>query len=63
LQDIGDLSPAIVKEITHFFETYKLTENRQVKITEVLERKRSLKLIQESIKLYRENYSEEGVKY
>jgi inorganic pyrophosphatase len=56
VQDINDLSPAIVKELVHFFETYKLTENRQVKITEVLDRKRSLKLIQESVSLYKKKY-------
>ncbi len=56
LQDINDLSPAIVKELVHFFETYKLTENRAVKVSEVLDRKKALKVITESMKLYKERF-------
>jgi inorganic pyrophosphatase len=32
IQDLGDLNPHFIKEMTHFFETYKKIQNKEVKI-------------------------------
>lgn len=34
VKDIGDLNPHFKKEMTHFFETYKKVQNKEVKVGE-----------------------------
>lgn len=58
MKDITSLStfPAhFIKEVRHFFETYKLIQNKKVEIGEILDTDDAKRIINESIELYKNN--------
>src|SRR3989338_4880551 len=57
LKDISDVSEHTKKEIKHFFETYKLLQNKIVEVTAFEDRKKALAIVKESQALYRKKFS------
>jgi inorganic pyrophosphatase len=56
IKDLKDLNAHIVKEFTHFFETYKHIQGKVVKIKKVEGASKAKKVIEEAIKLYKKEY-------
>ena len=56
VQDLEDINPHIIKEITHFFETYKHLQNKVVTINKVEGVERAREVIMESIELYKKEF-------
>jgi inorganic pyrophosphatase len=56
IKDLKDLNAHIVKEFTHFFETYKHIQGKVVKIKKVEGAVKAKKVIEEAIKLYKKEY-------
>lgn len=55
-QDMGDLPAHIFDEMTHFFNVYKALENKEANAGEVHSRKTAVKVIQEALDNYVENF-------
>lgn len=53
IKDLSDVNPHTIKEITHFFETYKKIQNKEVKIEGVRDAAAAKKAIEEGIELYK----------
>lgn len=53
INDIEDINPHTLDEINHFFETYKMLENKKVQIPSTHNKKETLEVINESIKLFK----------
>lgn len=51
-QELGELPEHISREISHFFEVYKMLENKETSVNEVLGREEAEKIIEECIKAY-----------
>ncbi|MCU0437508.1 MAG: inorganic diphosphatase [Raineya sp.] len=56
INDISELPPHTTVEIRRFFEDYKKLENKQVVVEEFLGKEDALKIVQESIELYKETF-------
>ncbi|MEC8313931.1 MAG: inorganic pyrophosphatase [Verrucomicrobiota bacterium] len=58
VEDIEDMSEALVDRFKHYFETYKLSpgHERDVRITEIYGKKHARKVIKASMEDYNENY-------
>lgn len=56
INDISELPPHTTVEIRRFFEDYKKLENKQVVVEEFLSKQDALKIVQESIDLYKETF-------
>lgn len=58
-QDLADLNKHMVREFTHFWETYKQLQGKPavVTINSVLEKKDAVSAIEKSIQLYREKFN------
>lgn len=54
IQELNDLPPHRMKEIQRFFEDYKLLENKVVKIEKFFDRQEAYRVIEESLKLYKD---------
>lgn len=54
--DISELPPHLLNEISHFFSVYKTLENKNVTVKGMFGRKRALEVIDEAIKLFRDTY-------
>lgn len=55
MEDVQQVSPHKIKEIKHFFETYKkLEKNVETTIKKILGRKEALQVVNESIELYKQ---------
>lgn len=54
--DINDINPHTLKEIRHFFETYKAIENKKVEVKGFQNKKKALAAIQKGLQLYRKKY-------
>lgn len=53
VKDLADVNPHTIKEIVHFFETYKHLQNKVVKINGVNDAKRAKEVVNEAIELYK----------
>lgn len=53
IKDLKDLNPHTLDEINHFFETYKILENKKVEIPSIHDKLETLEIINESIKLFK----------
>lgn len=53
INDISDLNSHIIDEINHFFETYKMLENKKVHIPSIHNKQEAIEVIKESIELYK----------
>ncbi|HEY0655728.1 MAG TPA: inorganic diphosphatase [Chryseosolibacter sp.] len=56
INDVSDLPEYLRAEVTHFFENYKTLENKKVVIDQFLSKDRAYKIIEESIRYYKENF-------
>lgn len=56
-KDVEDLPEHTFDEIRHFFEVYKFLENKHTIVEQVLGRKSAVEVINKSIELYNETYS------
>jgi inorganic pyrophosphatase len=56
VKDLKDLNTHLVKEFTHFFETYKHIQGKVVKIRKVEGVAKARKVIEEAIKLYKKEF-------
>lgn len=55
VNDLGDLNPHFLKEMTHFFETYKKIQNKEVIIGEWQGKEAAMAAFEKSVALYKEN--------
>lgn len=53
IKDMGDLNPHFQKEMTHFFETYKKVQNKEVSIGQWLGAKEAKEAFQKSCEMYK----------
>jgi inorganic pyrophosphatase len=61
VQELGDINPHTLKEIEHFYSTYKKLQNKVVEVTGFKSKKEAESVFEESLKLYSEKYSQ-GIK-
>ncbi len=57
VKDLADVNKHTIKEIQHFFETYKSIEGKEVKVSGVDGRERALEIIKKGLEMYREKFS------
>lgn len=57
VKDLADVNPHEIKEIVHFFETYKQLQNKEVKIDGVRDAQAAKKAIEEGIALYKKEFN------
>jgi inorganic pyrophosphatase len=57
--NIEELPKHFFDELRHFFEEYKKLENKTVKVDEIGDKTVALKIIQDAIALYKENFKKE----
>jgi len=55
--DISELPKHIFNEMTHFFSVYKSLENKDTVVDEVKGREEAVRVIEETIKSYKEKFS------
>lgn len=53
IKDIEDINPHTIDEINHFFETYKILEKKKVEIPSIHNKKETIEIIDEAIKLFK----------
>lgn len=56
VKDLGDVNKHTIKEIQHFFETYKAIEDKEVKVSGVDGREKALEVVNEGLKMYNEKF-------
>ncbi len=56
IKDIADIGEHRVKEMQHFFETYKLLQKKEVKITGIEGAKAAKETIKKSVKFYNDKF-------
>lgn len=56
LQDLKDINPHTLKEIEHFYSTYKKLQNKEVQVTGFKGKDEAEKAFEEGVKLYSEKY-------
>lgn len=56
VQDLGDINPHTLKEIEHFYSTYKKLQNKEVKVNGFDDKTMAQAAFTEGLKLYREKY-------
>lgn len=56
VKDLGDVNPYTLKEIKHFFETYKTIDEKIVEISGFEDKKSAFAAIEKSIDLYEEKF-------
>lgn len=55
IQDLDDLNPHTLREIEHFYSTYKKLQNKEVIVKDYLDKKAAVKAFKESIELYKKS--------
>jgi inorganic pyrophosphatase len=56
INDISELPPHIILEVQRFFEDYKKLENKEVKVEGFLGKEDALKIVKDSIQLYKDTF-------
>jgi inorganic pyrophosphatase len=57
-EDVNDLPDYLIAELKHFFENYKTLENKKVIVDDFLSKEKAQSIIQTSIDLYKNRYSQ-----
>lgn len=57
VKDLSDINKHTIKEMEHFYSTYKKVQNKEVKVTGFKGRKEAEKAFSRGIKLYKEKFS------
>ena len=60
VNDLSDLNKHQLKEIKHFFETYKQIEKKEVKIKGFEGRKSATETVEKSVKLYKKKFNKKS---
>ena len=53
-KDLGEIPDHMSREISHFFEVYKMLENKETSVNEIMGREEAERIIEESILSYKE---------
>lgn len=53
VQDLSDVNPHFIKEVTHFYENYKKLQNKEVTIPTIRDAQAAKEVIEEGIALYK----------
>lgn len=56
VQDLADLNEHLLKEIKHFFETYKQIDNKEVKVLGFFGKQEALEASKKSVQLYQDKF-------
>lgn len=56
IQDIKDVHKSVLNEIAHFFQVYKELEKKKVEVKGWFDKAEAMKVIEESLKLYKEKF-------
>ncbi len=56
VQDLKDINEHTLKEMQHFFETYKKIENKTVEISGFEGKEKAIEAVEKSVKLYKEKF-------
>lgn len=56
IKDLSDVNKHTVKEIQHFFETYKQIEKKEVTVSGFKNKKAAMAAVEKSIKLYKKKF-------
>lgn len=56
VKDLADLNPHVLKEIKHFFETYKQIDGKEVKVSGFFGKDEALAAGEKSVRLYQEKF-------
>jgi inorganic pyrophosphatase len=57
LNDLEDINKHTLKEITHFFETYKIIQNDEVKIGGFENKAKAMEAVKRSVELYKAKFA------
>lgn len=57
VQDLSDINPHVLKEMEHFYSTYKKIQNKEVKVTGFEKKDAAQKAIKRSQELYKKEFS------
>ncbi|MCR4334428.1 MAG: inorganic diphosphatase [Patescibacteria group bacterium] len=57
VQDLKDINPHTIKEIEHFYSTYKKIQNKEVKINDFRDKKSAQEVFQRGVKMYKDKPS------
>lgn len=57
MQDIGDINSHTIKEIEHFYSTYKKLQNKEVEVKGFKGRREAQAVFEEGLKLYTQKYA------
>jgi len=57
IKDLSNVNPHILKEIKHFFSTYKQLQDKVVEVGEWKDKSEAIKYIEKSFKLYDEKFN------
>ncbi len=57
VKNLTDINPHTLKEIRHFFETYKAIDNKKVSVGGFQKKAEALAAVKKGLKLYREKYA------
>lgn len=60
VQDLGDVNKHTIKEIQHFFETYKTIDGKKVEITGVENRAAAQEAVKKGLALYSEKFPQQA---
>jgi inorganic pyrophosphatase len=60
IKDLKDVNPYTLKEMRHFYETYKTIENKTVEINGFKGRKDAIAAVKKGLKLYRDKYGKKA---
>lgn len=58
VKDLADIGEHKVKEMQHFFETYKLLQKKEVKITGIDGAEQAKEAVTKSVKMYQEKFAQ-----
>lgn len=58
IQDLSDINPHTLKEIEHFYSTYKKLQNKEVKVKGFEGKQKAEDAFEEGLGLYRKKYSQ-----
>lgn len=57
VKDIKDVNPYTLKEIKHFFETYKVIENKKVEVGSFSGKDKAEQAIKKALKMYKDKFN------
>lgn len=59
INNVEDLPPHFLNELKHYFEEYKVLENKKVEIDNFQDKATALKIVEDALKFYKDTYRKE----